>query len=374
MSTALVPQQSNQIQQWKSPSQIKDRIQAIQTLMTQVLKKDTDYGIIPGMPKGTKPSLWKPGSEQILAMFQIAVDPVVEDLSTDDCYRYRVTTRLSNVLTGEFLGAGIGEASTDETKYKWKACWSKEEFAATDPERRRIKFTTYDGNTKEQMQVRQEPADLANTILKMAKKRSQIDATLTVTGASSMFEQDLEDLPEETRAEMARQRGTKKQQQAPVGDVMCNECRAVNGHLPSCPHCKQAEAAAQPAAAAPVEAKVAETPTQTVEAPKTPVNEKMVLFCKTVVEKIKTLKDGKTKQTYLVLGVADKDKFEFDLYVWDKKVQERAAGLGGKRFLAEVSQKKGQNNRTFCSLEAILEVAGEQPSEIGQEPGVFVAE
>ena len=110
MSTAIQMQQPKEIQQWKSPTQIKQRIEAIQQLMATVLKKDTDYGIIPGMPKGTKPSLWKPGSEQILAMFQIAVDPVVEDLSTDDCYRYRVTTRLTNVQTGEFLGAGIGAA------------------------------------------------------------------------------------------------------------------------------------------------------------------------------------------------------------------------------------------------------------------------
>ena len=87
MSTAIVPQQEAAMQQWKSPAQIKQRIEAIQQLMAKVLKKDTDFGIIPGMPKGTKPSLWKPGSEQILAMFQIAVDPIVEDLSTSDCYR-----------------------------------------------------------------------------------------------------------------------------------------------------------------------------------------------------------------------------------------------------------------------------------------------
>jgi Na+-transporting NADH:ubiquinone oxidoreductase subunit NqrC len=362
MSTELVTQQQQAVQQWKSPSQIKQRIEAIQVLMTQVLKKDTDFGIIPGMPKGTKPSLWKPGSEQILAMFQIACEPVVEDLSVEDCYRYRVTTRLTNVQTGEFLGAGIGEASTDETKYKWKACYSKAEFDATDPGRRRMKYSSWQGKDTEQMQVRQEPADLANTILKMAKKRSQIDATLTVTGASSMFEQDLEDLPEETRQEMARQRGGKKKAEtAPVGDTMCGECRQVNAHHPLCKYFKgtpPAAAQVAPAEATPVQPQ--ETTTQTVEPPQKPSNTKMAVKINSVSERSK-VKDG-NKQIYLVLGVVDPNNDEWDLYVWHKTLQERAATLANRSALIEFSQKTS-NGRTYCSLEAILEVVGEQASE-----------
>jgi hypothetical protein len=50
------------------------------------------------------------------------------------------------------------------------------------------------------MQIRTEPADLANTILKMAKKRALIDAVLTATAASDIFTQDIEDLPPEYQA------------------------------------------------------------------------------------------------------------------------------------------------------------------------------
>lgn len=251
MSTqAIEVRREAQIENWKSPMQIKARITAIQQLMEQTLKKDVDYGVIPGMPKSTKPSLWKPGSEQILAMFQIAVDPVVEDLSTDDCARYRVTCRLTNSATGDFLGAGIGEASTNETKYKWRRTYVQKEFDNTPEDRRRIKYGQRNDNGKwvdyEEMQVRQEPADLANTILKMAKKRAQIDATLTVTGASSMFEQDLEDLTDETRAEMSRQRVSqgkkgKATEQKPIGDVLCGFCNQKNGHAPDCKYAKPCE-------------------------------------------------------------------------------------------------------------------------------------
>ena len=50
-------------------------------------------------------------------------------------------------------------------------------------------------------QVRTEPEDADNTILKMAKKRALIDAVLTVTAASDIFAQDVEDLPDPSMAE-----------------------------------------------------------------------------------------------------------------------------------------------------------------------------
>lgn len=224
------------MQEWKSPAQIKARIQAIRQLLETTLIKDVDYGKIPGT---AKPTLYKSGSEQILAMFQIAVEPIVEDLSNEDCARYRVTARLTNSLTEQFLGSGIGSASSNETKYKWRKA-SDREFEATPADRRRTKFG-YNRDERreyEEKQVRQEPADVDNTILKMAKKRAQIDATLTVTGASSMFEQDLEDMTEETREEVTRDRSPRAKKSAPAQQkqesVHCNECGKTNGHEPTC--------------------------------------------------------------------------------------------------------------------------------------------
>lgn len=352
MSTSIQQVHPREIQQWKSPSQIKDRIVAIQTLMTQVLKKDTDYGIIPGMGKTTKPSLWKPGSEQILAMFQIAVEPIVEDLSNEDCYRFRVTTRLTNVQTGEFLGAGVGEASTDETKYKWRRTYSKPEFEATDPDRRRIKYGQYkQGNDwvdSEEMQVRQVPADLANTILKMAKKRSQIDATLTVTGASSMFEQDLEDLPEETRQEMASQRRGKAPAK-PTGDVMCNECRAINGHLPKCPHKKAAQPAAQPAV---IEGEVM---------PKEPTGEKWLVQINAVDKRTKDIKDKSGKVTgkseYRLLTGINATGQPITLYAWDTKHYEQLDAIQPKTNCVFTIKSSKSGATTYYSIESIVEIS-----------------
>jgi len=49
-------------------------------------------------------------------------------------------------------------------------------------------------NSREKKYVRQDPYTIDNTILKMAKKRSQVDASLTVASLSEIFTQDVEDI------------------------------------------------------------------------------------------------------------------------------------------------------------------------------------
>ncbi len=171
---------------------LREHVNLIQEVMQAVMKKDTHYGVIPGCKQ---PSLYKAGSEVLLTTFRIAVSVHVEDLSTSDCIRYRVRTVGTHQGSGVVVGEGIGECSSDEDKYKWRRCFTKEEFDATNESRRRLKFSKFGKD----MQIRTEPADLANTVLKMAKKRAQIDLTLTATAASDIFTQDVEDIPEELR-------------------------------------------------------------------------------------------------------------------------------------------------------------------------------
>jgi hypothetical protein len=181
-----------------SAVEMQQQVQAIQQVMKAVMKSGSHYGTVPGC--GDKPTLLKPGAEKIMMTFRIGIDPEVEDMSTPDCIRYRVRGRMFSILDGRTLGYGVGECSSDETKYKWRASFNDAEFDATDPDRRRIKQSKY-GATK---QVRAEIADVANTILKMAKKRAQVDGVLTVTAASDIFTQDLEDIP----AEILNQKST----------------------------------------------------------------------------------------------------------------------------------------------------------------------
>ena len=185
--------------------EVRARVNLIQQVMKGVMKKGTHYGTIPGA--GDKPMLLKPGAEMLGVLFQLSHEYVVEDLTTDDAIRYRVRDRICSQATSTFVCEGVGEASSDEEKYRWRAAVCQEEFDATPEDRRRLKWKKgayengrWNKDVLSQIpQVRTQPADIANTVLKMAKKRAQVDATLTATGASDVFGQDLEDLPDELR-------------------------------------------------------------------------------------------------------------------------------------------------------------------------------
>lgn len=180
-----------------SAAQIRADVNLIQEVMKAVMIDKVHYGTVPGC--GDKPTLLKPGAEKIASTFRLAIEPVVEDLSTLDEIRYRVAAKVTHQTSGTFLGCGIGEASTNEEKYKWRKVVSLAEWDATTEDRRRVKYSR-DYTTQ---QVRTNPSDVANTVLKMAKKRALIDAVLTITGASDIFTQDIEDMPEELATEVA---------------------------------------------------------------------------------------------------------------------------------------------------------------------------
>lgn len=178
---------------------IISHVAMVQEVMRAVMRPEVHYGVIPGT--GDKPTLYKQGAEVLCMAFRVADSYQVEDLSTADVVRYRVTCTGVHQVNGVVLGTGMGEASSGEEKYKWRKAWD-EEFDATPANLRRVKSGKY--KTK---QVRTEPADLANTILKMANKRAKIAMTINVTACGDMFGQDLEDMEETLREHLTRKPG-----------------------------------------------------------------------------------------------------------------------------------------------------------------------
>ena len=201
---------------------IKEAVQAVMT-------KDIHYGEIPGTRKfGDKKEklvLLKPGAESLMALFNLAADPQPEDLSGVDpagvpFVRYRVKTVITSAA-GRVVGAGVGECSSLEEKYKWRKAVCQEEYDETPEPRRRSVWKARWENRKPNpyrvQQVRTEAPDLANTILKMAKKRSQVDGVLTVTGASALFEQDLEERTDPKGEPPQQQQQARRQPRAKAG-------------------------------------------------------------------------------------------------------------------------------------------------------------
>jgi hypothetical protein len=175
-----------------SSSDVLARMTRILEIQKHVMKERVHFGTIPGTPK---PTLYKAGAEKLLATFQVAAVPVaVEDLSTSDEVRYRVRVQGVSQATGVVLGEAWGECSSNEEK------WQK---GRQNEKPYKVK------------QVRTSPADVANTILQMATKRALIPMTRLVLACSDIFEQDLEDMPEELRESLLEDRQPTPEMQAP---------------------------------------------------------------------------------------------------------------------------------------------------------------
>jgi len=182
--------------------QIREQVNLIQHVLKEVMQDGQHFGTIPGC--GDKPTLLKPGAEKILMTFRIAAEPEVEVIELGEGHReYRVSTRLTSINSGTFLGKGVGTCSTTESKWKYrtqatdrevpKAYWKsrdKELLGGSQYSTKKV-----DGKWMVCEKIEHDnPADYWNTCLKMGKKRSLVDGVLTVTAASDIFTQDLEDL------------------------------------------------------------------------------------------------------------------------------------------------------------------------------------
>ncbi len=203
LSTALTPQS------------VVAQVRLIQEIMGSVMKETEHFGTIPGC--GDKKVLLKSGAEKLCFTFQLVPAFNIDERQLDGGHReYRVTTRLTT-RSGVPVGEGVGTCSTMESKYRYRGggvkcptcgkdtvikgkkeygggflCFAKKggcgaKFAEDD------KAITGQSAGKSE---NPDPADCYNTVLKMAKKRSIVDATITACAASDIFTQDLEELPE----------------------------------------------------------------------------------------------------------------------------------------------------------------------------------
>ncbi len=178
------------------------------------MREGTDFGTIPGTPK---PTLLKPGAEKLVTLFRCTPKfTLMEKQSTQDfdrgffnyVFRCRIYSRDAEAVVAE----GFGSANSYESRYRWRdgkrkcpSCGSEALLLSKDkPEwfcwRKKggcgSTFPKADERIASQQVGRVENPDLpdmANTILKMAKKRALVDASIALARCSDMFTQDVED-------------------------------------------------------------------------------------------------------------------------------------------------------------------------------------
>lgn len=182
-----------------SLKQVTDRVNLVHEILNKVMLKGTHYGSVPGC--GKKDVLLKPGADLLAMTFRLVPQFKVERTDLENGHReFDVTCSMFNP-SGELLGQGVGSASTMEKKYRYR--WEGEGESRHKTENEDI-------------------ADVYNTVLKIAKKRAHIDATLTVTGAADIFTQDLIEDDDEHKPEIKPPQSKSAQQQPAPADGDAN--------------------------------------------------------------------------------------------------------------------------------------------------------
>lgn len=195
----------------------QDRVRRVQRELMEV---DEDYGVIPGTKK---PTLLKPGAEKLCNVYGLVPtyekETTLGDGATAPHIRVEMTCSLHRGDTlGPIVGVGVGSANSWERKHRYRgaerscpSCGCEGTIRRSSYEKDGDKgwychvksggcgaaFRSDDQQITDQQRGQvdnEDPFDLDNTLLKMARKRAYVDATLTATATSGMFTQDLEDV------------------------------------------------------------------------------------------------------------------------------------------------------------------------------------
>jgi len=198
----------------RSVSEVMEQSNKIQDLMKQALKEGQHYGIIPGTKKQ---SLLKPGAEKINFLFRIGTgDLQVTRTDLPEGHReITIKTPMVHIPTGTIIAYGVGSCSTMESKYRYRQasricpkcgkdaiikgrenygggwlCYGKKGGCGAKWSDDAKEITGQEVGQIENKDI----ADVYNTVLKMAAKRSYVDGTIKASAASDFFTQDVEDM------------------------------------------------------------------------------------------------------------------------------------------------------------------------------------
>jgi len=219
-----------------SVNEILGQVHLIQEVMGKVMQDGEHYGTIPGC--GDKKTLLQPGAQKLTMTFRLAPSYEIQETNLAGGHKeYRVVCSLRSIQSQTLVGQGVGVCSTMETKYRFKGgsrkcpecgketiikgkaeygggwlcfakkggCGAKWPDGAAIIENQRTERVEHDN-----------PADHFNTVLKMAKKRAFVDATITATAASDIFTQDVFDPEEDTPKEPEKPNAAPAKSAAPA--------------------------------------------------------------------------------------------------------------------------------------------------------------
>ncbi|MEW6657390.1 MAG: hypothetical protein AB1424_01890 [Thermodesulfobacteriota bacterium] len=195
------------------------RFQQIGKFVKSIMQENVDFGVIPGTKNKT---LLKPGAEKLCTFFGLTkeieildkeLDWTGQDHGGEPFFYLHYKIRLSR--NGRLIAEADGSANSWESKHRYRQAeykcpkCEKETIRRSKEERGGgwycwgkiggcgAQFPKGDAAIESQdvgKRKNPDPADLVNTIQKMAYKRALIAATLVAVNASEYFTQDMDDL------------------------------------------------------------------------------------------------------------------------------------------------------------------------------------
>lgn len=209
---------------------LKKRSYLVTEIKKEVMKENVHFGLIPGC--GKKPTLFKNGAELLCMSFGLSPESSIQINELGEGHReYIVTTTLRN-QNGFVVASSAGSCCTKESKYRYrgneliatgkpvpKNYWVEKNNSilgtgcvAKKDENGNWMIFKKGENKKENEDI----ADVYNTVLKMAVKRSLVASVLLATGGSCEFTQDIEDYEKPVFSEEHSAEETEQIKQKPV--------------------------------------------------------------------------------------------------------------------------------------------------------------
>lgn len=215
MESQLIPHEGNKrlglIENALSIQQVMSQRKLVMEVMREAMTENLHFGKIPGC--GDKPTLLQPGAQMLCSVFCLtdSLDVLASDLPGGH-REYRVTCTIQAPNGQRWQGVGL--ATSMETKHRYRSNGASFEDTGepipSDSKDRKVEYrkrgfgmkqiegvwrwVKYSSSGSEDKVENPNPADCFNTVLKMAKKRAYVDATITATACNDLFTQDLEDI------------------------------------------------------------------------------------------------------------------------------------------------------------------------------------
>ena len=170
----------------------------LRQIVASRLKRDIHFMKLPSA-RGPRDVLLDPGAALIRNGFNLYSTHKLMERSEDDegHVRYVIQAILVHREFQVPVSGGVGSASSREVKYAYR--WVREEDIPPELEHTTLKSRDTASGPLYRVS-NPELGDLENTLLKMAAKRAEIDATLQLPGCGELFTQDIVPAPSGQKA------------------------------------------------------------------------------------------------------------------------------------------------------------------------------